>query len=717
MALSVPATKMSKRLAAQAATSIAAGASKAEVLRPRIPGQRWRRVEQFCDTNPHDPAAPPGSNLDNARSALAAIDPNKIWSSMGRTVEDFNLETVTPALARFDESPLIKALRDVIATAPDRTRTPLRQLAWGLPELSPLLDEASLHAIREAREVPREDPTRIDDPDLMWVTSNLACAELPHLSAEEQLELISSLPARMPMFTQMRRALKPLSGPALEERITDAENQGDGGDALKRVLFFAGGALPELTDVTRQSVITALDSENQDVSILAAELVYRAADPALDGGLLDREASTQRNLGSSDHSFYHGRAVAAALSRTPRSNVLELIHPRFLSAVVEGLEAEGLIHFADLTERALERALDRIDAEPAVVMDPYTASSSGGLEVRTWAEERTEGANEIDLEGLRDLTEPDGGAKRFAERQQLLREAMAAYERELAGQGGVGVTAPPQVSGLLPVVANDPMRARRWIQKIVATTDQRLLSQVRNLGLAICGAYAPHDGDLVAAAFERLRDARSIWNIRVDGIELYESALFACGNVAQLDSLREAVFLNSFNDQELEGAVHAAESCGAASWLTNFVETEVRRSSVGRRARALTAAGFRLKNDSSDRILNTEWGPGFLADVAAFARENYQRDEWARHWMEQAVTARTSVDLWRFAKLAEGVVDRRFAIWARDFPSSPHWQRFGQAAIERLGKAAEERSKNRAKSLFGLKAPDRDLVRVLRDGA
>jgi hypothetical protein len=394
---------------------------------------------------------------------------------------------------------------------------------------------------------------------------------------------------------------------------------------------------------------------------------------------------------------------------------LQLIHPRFFSAVVEGLGAKGLVHFADLTERALERTLDRIDAEPAVVMDPYTASSTDGLEVRTWAEERTEGANEIDLEGLRDLSEPDGGAKRFAERQQVLREAMAAYERELVGEGAAGVTAPPQVSGLRPVVANDPARARRWVEKIVATTDQRTLSHVRNLGLAIAGAYAPHDGDLAAAAFERLRDARSIWNIRVDGIGLYESALFACGSVAQLDSLREAVFLSSFNDQELEGAVHAAEVCGAASWLTNFVETQIRRSSVGRRARALTVAGFRLKNESSDRILNTEWGPGFLADVAAFARKNYQRDEWARHWMEEAISARTLVDLWRFAKLAEGVADRRFAIWATDLPSNEQWERFSQGVFERLGKAAEDRSKDRAKSLFGLKAPERDLVRVLRD--
>ncbi len=97
------------------------------------------------------------------------------------------------------------------------------------------------------------------------------------------------------------------------------------------------------------------------------------------------------------------------------------------------------------------------------------------------------------------------------------------------------------------------------------------------------------------------------------------------------------------------------------------------------------------------------------------ARKNYQRDAWARHWMTSASNSSDPVDYWRYAQLAEGVVDWRVAIWfSRNESDSDLIRRFGAQVWERHVRAAESRSKERGKTLFDISAPDGDLVQMLR---
>ena len=112
--------------------------------------ERWRRVENFCNTNPHDPDAPPGSNLDNARSVAANNQALQTWSHSSRAIEDANLADSIPALARFDPQVVVDALRQVARSTEHRSEFPLRQLAWHLPELSPLFDQTTVTVVESA---------------------------------------------------------------------------------------------------------------------------------------------------------------------------------------------------------------------------------------------------------------------------------------------------------------------------------------------------------------------------------------------------------------------------------------------------------------------------------------------------------------------------------------------------------------------------------------
>lgn len=665
----------------------------------------------FCETNPHDPAAAPPGNLDNARKALAELNPTQLWQHVGRTVEDGNLEDVTPALARFDPTLLVSTLRRIITTVADRTGTPLRQLAWRLQELAALCTETELSAIRQALDRLLSEPSRVAPEDYNWICCELAAVQMPHLSSPQQFDLLLRLPARSPLYLKLRRALHQLSAEALEAALVAARNQ-DNEEGLARVLFFAAGTRAALTDKARNIIIDALDSTNDQLSISAADVAFYAADDLLNKMVLESAADSPWAMGPS---FYHGRAVAAAVVQTKRRDAVSLVQPRFLSAVAPELNDELFEAVADITERVLFRVLDHVKAEPPQGFETSIDVSADGLQSMGRVSERVEPDDELDVDKLRELADFESSFRRFDARQRQMVESMQTYEKALADEGVSAVAGPPAVKGLASLVEHNPGRARRWVELIRAVDDPRILSQVRNLALAITSAYAKYDGSLAADVLRKLREATPILRINIDGIELYEYAIFSPPDVAELSELREGLFADAYSDQAIEDAVRAGEACGATAWLNEFVVRQISSTSAGDQARGLTVAGLRLANSASDRILAADWGPGFLGQVAMDARKNYQRDSWARHWMTSASNSSDLVDYWRYTQLAEGVVDWRFAIWfPRSQSDSDLGRRFGAEVWERLVKAAEARSKKRGRTLFGIPVPDRDLVQMLR---
>lgn len=204
-------------------------------------------------------------------------------------------------------------------------------------------------------------------------------------------------------------------------------------------------------------------------------------------------------------------------------------------------------------------------------------------------------------------------------------------------------------------------------------------------------------------------------------VPLYHSALFKLPNAAGLESLREQLFVEALDDASIESAVLSAESAGIGAWLDSFIDRLADSSYPADQALALTVAGLRRMNPQSERLLQNSWGTGFLGEVHAAATKAYRRAKWTRHWLVAAFDTNGADDFWRFGKLAEGVADWRFTV---EFQGRPYEDerspmgRFGDELYSRLENAAKERLKKRKTTLFGLDAPDADLVRVLsRDRA
>jgi hypothetical protein len=91
-----------------------------------------------------------------------------------------------------------------VATAAERTGAAVRSLSWNLVALSPLFDQHAIQAIRAGynRILSRPAP---ETPDFQSVASSFVRSLMPHLAAEEQLDLLLTLPEECQLTLKLRK--------------------------------------------------------------------------------------------------------------------------------------------------------------------------------------------------------------------------------------------------------------------------------------------------------------------------------------------------------------------------------------------------------------------------------------------------------------------------------------------------------------------------------
>ena len=172
----------------------------------------------------------------------------------------------------------------------------------------------------------------------------------------------------------------------------------------------------------------------------------------------------------------------------------------------------------------------------------------------------------------------------------------------------------------------------------------------------------------------------------------------------------------ALDDNAIQKIVVAAETEDGAAWLDAYVSDRLGRTEPGHRARGFTVAGMRSTNPHSDEVFAKRPSAGFLAHVAEHANGRYARARWSQHWLDQMARTDDPVAFWRYSQLAIGVADIRALLdrdWINAVPTET--RSYLEGLFEQMGKAAEKRSKKYAETLFGLKAPSRDLALLLRD--
>jgi hypothetical protein len=427
--------------------------AKAERLVPRTVQRGGRPSDRFCDTDPYDPEALPGSNLDNSRNTLARLEPDQMWLHMSTTAEDLDLDNISPALARFDPHLLTAKLNAIAGTAPERTGLPLRQLAWRLPWIAPILDAATRDAVLAAYDALLADPTRVPADDRKWVGGQFLGALLPATSAEEQMALLAAMPPGSPLYLNLRRGLKPLTAVQLEERLEVASAPDGASETLARTLFHASGSTAALTERSRAIVAEAVFSPDAELSWAAADVVAYTDDLKLDELVLQKAAGQNTPPNDPEEAFARGRAIAKAVVRLDRSDQLDLLSPRFLNWASSKMPERVLARLADGVEATLARLMAPIAAEPPADFAYYYQTSSDDLDATAWVQDLPNPGDGDPHEVLRQMGDPETTARKHAARHKAALAQVRQYRRELTEEGAAALVSSPPREGLALLAA------------------------------------------------------------------------------------------------------------------------------------------------------------------------------------------------------------------------------------------------------------------------
>ena len=172
------------------------------------------------------------------------------------------------------------SLREIVATAPNRTGLKLRQLSWRLVEVSSVFDQADLTAVRATYDALLADPGRLWNVRNQFRRVVARRALNPHLPPEDQLNLLLSLPDDCPLFLYLRVSLEPLPAEVLARRFEAASAAANTRD-LTRILFFASGSKADLTPRSRSIIADSLNNTDDAASACAADVAWMAEDADL----------------------------------------------------------------------------------------------------------------------------------------------------------------------------------------------------------------------------------------------------------------------------------------------------------------------------------------------------------------------------------------------------------------------------------------------------
>lgn len=687
-------------------------AAAAEHLDPSMRRQVWRRVEHFCDTDPHDPRAAIGSNLDNSRAVISSTVPDKIWNHMSNAIEDADISAAMPAMARFDNEPLLRCLRQIARSIERRIGLPLRQLAWRLPMLSPLLDNETVRVIEGVIPSLKARTGSLSENDVVFVVGEAVAAILPHVDGEKQIQLFLEMPEGIPTYLFLRRALRPVSPEALERLLVQASEAKDN-SVLKWILFHASGSAPSFSERSGNIVLSLVYGSDLALAGCASDALFVASDSTLNRRLLEEAVKHQLNHRKED-TPWRDRAIAAAVASERRGDLMYLVAPSWLGAVADSLGGTAMGTYCDVVERVIRRLLRPIVTPAPDRLTLTVRTDEKGI---TWREtEETEPAedDEVFSGTINDSTSLKD-ADTFARRQAERRVAVQQWEEGLAGEDASEFALP--WNNFESVIQHDARRAGRWLDWILAVDEPRILAQAYNLGVSLAGAFSAVDSTKAATVLAHLRGKRSFLMVVVgqESIPLYHHALFAAPREGSLDPLREELFFHALDDGAIETAVLAAELRNTGSWLDRFVDRLRESRHPADQALALTVAGLRFENEHSGSLFERTPGPGFLGEVFERAKDVYVRAGWTKHWLGLALGAESPIDLWRFGQLAENLADWRFA---REFAilssaQKPEFRLFSGELHMRLSKAAEARRSKRRSKLFGLEPPNHEVLREL----
>jgi len=668
----------------------------------------WRLIEDFCGTDPCDPASEQPDNVTRTAEQYAAIDVSKLRQTFGQTSEDHFFVMARPGIARFKPDIAVTKHREFAANVLSRTGFPLRQ---GLFELC---QHSALLTINEARALVRKwaDVKTAGKADGLstrdtWIVSQyLLLLAFPFLSAREQVDILLSNETDEDVLLDLMNLAKPLAKGEFEILLRAACSEEN---KRNQYLLLAHGnyASVQLSRDARTQIAALVRSESEHVRAQALRAIARSGDEWLLGQVVESDWNATDAESENGLEVWHGSVAlleAAARGLIPHGEALDRISPRLYGRAAAMLDVDAVREIARRIDASIHQAAGLGDGLVAPDIELQVASSAPYEPSRYSVNERPSEAKDIN-EAMRRLSE---SKEAFEERQRRSIDSFREFKANLTRAKASIILDHLGLDEFAIVVAAAEELADRWHRLFLSIAEARLPA-VHNLVLLLAHALGRKAPDKAEELFRRVKDSAPLVRFTFGraGVQLDAMATWAGDRSPALDNLRFQRLDRMGTDHDLSLEVLTALLNGQQELLTAYIEAKVRMEQPSEICRGIMVAGFSDQSEFNDEILRRyEGSDGLIASAQKAAKYAYERNVWAQHWFEKMCQTDENVDFWRYAVLFSKIVDGRFAVWRGNHTQKgSSIQSFGSATVGKLENRFARWEDHRNRKLFGSDAP------------
>ena len=681
------------------------------------PPYRWRRVEDYCATDPCDPTSERPDNMDRTAQRYRSIDVSKIRLSRNASAEDHFLSMARPGMVRFEARTAAdkhKELARHVVTRKDSARQ------YGLFELrdhNALLAKEIGLALLESRQGEGDREDDLSGSERWHVHQFSLLIAFPFLSDSEQMQALLSLAPEDEILCDLMDVAKPPTEAVFDRHLETACRGGDQRAQFLLLAFANATSAQGSTDsIKRIAHLATVGSER--VQAEAFEVIARLGDT-------DRLAEVVRSNwravdGSRPHANWYGNwngsdilAQAVVRGLIEHDDALDRMAPGYYGQAVEAWGREGdrkAVRSIALRVDAALRRISRMEGSltaPDIEMHVESKDSSGTLYSISDAP--------ADLhETLERISETDS---EHEQRQKRHRDAFLAFRDRLTEQKCHIILDHFGLDAFRRLMELNPDLAGRWYALFMRLSEIRLPA-VHNFVLLLAHALSGQCPARAAELFRRAGDGRPMVRVTFGypQVSLDAMSIWGGSDRGDLDGLRFQRLDGAENDHVISQEVLAAHLNGRQDLLRHYVRERLERREPAEVAHALMVAGFSDHDPFNDNVLDRYRGTdGFIGDAHEAARYAYDRNTWARHWFERMCHARDGLEFWRFSVLFTKIVDGRHDLWQSEYeirsePMRLFWPSVGNKLRNRIRKWEVQRKKK----LFGQEVPAEIFLRPWR---
>lgn len=661
----------------------------------------WRRIENYCSTDPCDPESLEPENIVKAIQVCDELDVSQIWNDLNQTSESFLLHDIQTGLARFRPMEVISKHRELITDILCRTKYPLRCGIINIDQHNLLFTKEHVDRLLDFHKQDKDSELfdGLTENDKNFVNQYSIMQTLPYIEPIQQIEILMNFKKEDNVFTDLIEIMEPITHQELNQ-VLDGKLQEH---QLLNLLYYANTNEIDLTEKYKRILKENLNSHNSFIrtEVFRAISIHENMDLLNDFIEINWSGLT---TDTNDHELFYGSLLwllSAKNNLVDEETAVANINPNIYGNASEYLSIIGLKKIAFAIDSIFKVIINtNIDFPDLEIIENLSLKRNV---TSLFSVDRREDNFNFE-QNLKSLSE---SGEAFEKRHENQNQQFDNYISYLKTKGADLI-----LNGMLPEafahIANSaPELKDEWFNTFSNLSSSRI-PKFHNFVLLLAYTYSDNDAQKAQLLWDKISNSDYFTNITIgqEKIPLKQMSIWGSKN-RDLDLYRFELLDKALSDQQIYNHVFAAIVNNNENIIHDYVNHKINCVEPSQIARGILVAGCLDENSLSDELFDTynDYN-GIIGEAYKASLYMYERNIWSKYWLTKMLSTEDNEEFWKYMILFIKIVDLRFYKWKYSLlKDNVIFRKLYQSFKNDINNRCKKWQKERDKKLFGSEPP------------